>query len=190
MSSRIICLAILVNAMALLFACTQSKDTAAAPTVAPANWPAAPGVISVIGTAGGSNVFTFEKWRFTKAEMPDGKVENLDLAIEISTASLTTDWKDLEKGVKSKKDYFYVSKFPIARVAIQGAQPKGDGTYTCDALLTLKGVSKTVPLTFEISDSKPYQVKGDGMIFRSKFKFTGNGPEEEVPLNFDLTLPI
>ncbi len=190
MTLRIITLGILINAMALIFACTQSKETMSPPTVSPAEWPAAPGVISAIGSAGGANTFTFEKWRFTKAEMPDDKIENISLAIEISTASLTTDWKDLEKSIRSKKDYFYASKFPIARVSIDGATAQGDGKYTCDALVTLKGVSKTVPLTFQISDSKPYQVKGEGLIFRSKFKFTGKGADEKVPLSFEVTLPI
>jgi len=148
------------------------------------------GTIQAIGTAGGPNVFTFEKWEFTKAEMPDDKVENIALSIAINTSSLTCDWKDLQKNIRKKKDYFYAKKFPTATVEIKGAEPIGNGQYKTQALLTLKNNTKPVELTFTISDSKPYQVKGEGMIIRQDFGFTGGGPEDEVPISFDVTLPF
>ncbi len=180
-----------LGTLLFVFAACNKTATGENWEIPPSKWGTPPGTITVTSDASSDNKneFTFEKWRFTKAELPNGKVEDLQIALEISTASLTTSWKDLEKNIRKKPDYFHVDKFPKASVTIAGAVPSGDGKYTCDALLTLKGVSKVVPLTFSISDTAPYRVQGEGIVFRSKFKFSGNGPDEEVPLRFDVVLP-
>ncbi|MEM9885083.1 MAG: YceI family protein [Bacteroidota bacterium] len=149
-----------------------------------------PGVIQAIGDAGSPQVFTFQKWEFTEAAMPDDKIENIQLSVEINTSSLTCDWKDLEKNIRKKKDYFYVKKFPKASIDIKGAEAIGEGQYKTEAMLTLKKYTKPVELTFTVSDTKPYQVKGEGVITRQDFGFTGGGPKDEVPISFDLTLPF
>lgn len=149
-----------------------------------------PGTIQAIGNAGSDNIFTFQKWKYTSFEMPDDNIENIKLGVEINTSSLTCDWKDLEKGIRNKKDYFYVKKFPTATIAIDGATPIGDGQYKTTAMLTLKKRTKPVELTFRISDTKPYQVKGTGMIIRQKFGFNGGGPKDEVPVLFEVELPL
>jgi len=149
-----------------------------------------PGTIQAIGNAGSDQVFTFQKWGFTSATMAEDKVENIQLEIEINTSSLTCDWKDLEKNIRKKKDYFYVKKFPRAYVSIDGAEKMEDGRYRTEAMLTLKNKTKPVELIFSISDTKPYQVQGEGIIIRQKFGFTGGGPKDEVPISFDVTLPI
>lgn len=148
-----------------------------------------PGTIQAIGNAGSDQLFTFQKWQFTKSEMLDGKIENIQLEIEINTSSLTCDWKDLEKNVKKKKDYFYIKKFPKAVVKIEGAEAFEEGQYKTTALLTLRGKTNPVELFFTISEKAPFNVKGEGVIKRSEFGFTGGGPKEEVPIMFDVVLP-
>jgi len=148
-----------------------------------------PGTLQFIGNAGGDNLFTFQKWQFTNVELPDDNFEKIKATVEINASSFTCDWKDLEVSVKKKKDYFFVKKFPSVNVVIDGAQKQKDGSYTTDASLTLKGVTKVVPLTFTVSETAPYQVKGAGVIMRNDFKFNGDGPSEEVPVKFDFTLP-
>lgn len=149
-----------------------------------------PGLIQAIGNAGSDQFFTFRKWDFTKVEMPNEQVENIQLELEINTSSISCDWKDLEKGVKKKKDYFFIKKFPKATVSINGATANNNGTYTADAVLTLKTHTRAVPVTFTISDTKPYQVKGEGVITRQDFGFTGGGPKDEVPVLFEVVLPL
>ena len=149
-----------------------------------------PGTIQAIGNAGSDQVFTFTKWNFTKAQLPEGKMENIQLDIEINTSSLSCKWKDLEKNVKKKKDYFYVKKFPSAIISIDGATLNEDGTYTTEAMVMLRNKEKPVTLTFTVSEEKPYQVKGEAVIQRSEFGFTGDGPKEEVPVSFEATLPF
>lgn len=148
-----------------------------------------PGTITFIGEAGSPNKFTFTKWQFTEINMPNDEVEKLQLEVEINTSSLQTGWKDLEKSIRKKKDYFYVKKFPKAYINIDGATLQEDGSYQTDAQLSLKGITKTVPLTFTITKEKPYVVKGAGVVERRQFNFYGDGPKDQVPVEFEVTLP-
>ena len=149
-----------------------------------------PGTLQFVGNAGGDNLFTFQKWGFTSLEIPADDFTKIKASIEINASSFTCDWKDLEKGIKKKKDYFYIKKFPTVWVNIDGAELQEDGHYTTEAALTLKGVTDKVTLTFSVSDTKPYQVKGGGTIIRQDFKFNGDGPKDEVPVRFDFVLPM
>lgn len=150
---------------------------------------ATPGQIEFIGDAGSPNVFVFRKWAIDEVRIPDGNLEKVQVALTIQTGSLETQWKDLEKNIRKKKDYFYIKKFPRATVTIDGAQKMADGSYTSTAMLTLKGVTKPVQLRFTASDTAPYLIKGSGTVIRQKFKFNDGGPKDEVPVNFELTLP-
>ena len=107
----------------------------------------------------------------------------------IDCKSLSTNWKDLEKNVRKKKDYFYVKKFPTAKVIVKGAKRVSDLEYATDMELTLKGITKTVPIVFSVDPSNHLKISGSGEINRRKFKFTGGGPKNEVPLSFEITLP-
>lgn len=149
----------------------------------------APGTLQFIGNAGSDNLFTFQKWAFTNLELPEDDFSRIKATVEINASSFTADWKDLEKSIKKKQDYFYVKKFPKVYVEIDGASKNEDGTYNTDANLTLKGVTKEVPLTFTVSETKPYVIKGEGIVKRKKFKFNGGGPKDEVPVMFEFELP-
>lgn len=148
-----------------------------------------PGEIHFVGDAGSPTDFIFEKWDFTKVQIPEGRIEDMMIELQINTSSIRSDWKELEKSIRKKKDYFYVKKFPTATVAIKGAEKMEDGRYRTTARLSLKGVTKPVELTFTISEEPPYRVQGEGVIQRREFKFTGGGPRDEVPIRFDVVLP-
>jgi len=146
-----------------------------------------PGTIEFIGDAGSPNVMTFARWEFTHAAIPDGDIEAIKVELAINTSSLQASWKDLQKSLKKKKDYFYIKKFPTASIRIEGAKKQEDGRYLTDALLTLKGITQAVPLTFSIEGN---HVIGEGVVMRREFNFTGDGPKDEVPVSFDVYLPL
>lgn len=152
-----------------------------------------PGRLEVIGYAGSERVFTFQKWKINKLEWTAGDFENIDIEILIDCKSLHHDWKDLKKSIRKKKDYFYVSKFPTATASVTSAKKTGDGTYKADMVLSLKGITKNVPITFNVTGTgtaeDPYKVTGAGELNRRKFDFYGNGPKNKVPVKFDITLP-
>lgn len=151
------------------------------------NYPKPPGTIQFTGDAGSPNVFTVMDWRFTQAEIPEGDIEQIKVALILNTASITTDWKDLEKSVLKKKDYFYVKLFPEATILIDGAEKIDEQTYQTEAMLTLKGISNPVKLTFTLEQN---HVVGKGVITRELFKFNGEGPKSQVPVSFDVYLPM
>ncbi|MEM1407777.1 MAG: YceI family protein [Bacteroidota bacterium] len=150
---------------------------------------APPGVLQAIGNAGSEQVFTFEKWKIEKLEWTPGDYENIKLEVLIDCKSLSNDWKDLEKNIRKKKDYFYVKKFPTAKIVVNGAKKVSALEYTADMELTLKGITKSVPVTFQVNADDNLRIKGSGEINRRKFKFNGGGPKNEVPLRFEITLP-
>jgi len=148
-----------------------------------------PGTLTFIGDAGSPNLFTFNRWSIESADVPDGDFTNVKAEIVIDAGSFSADWKDLENSIRKKKDYFYVKKFPKASVKINGATLNDDGSYSTEASVTLKGKTKKVDLHFTVSETAPYQIVGGGVIQRRQFGFSGDGPKDEVPVNFDFTFP-
>jgi polyisoprenoid-binding protein YceI len=146
------------------------------------------GKIQFLANAGSDQLFTINDWAFTKVEVKKGDIENLHVELEMDMGSIACDWKDLEKSVKKKKDYFYVKGFPKATVTIDKAQKQANGTYTCQAMLTLKNVTKAVPLIFSVSDEGKIHIIGSGTVQRREFNFTGDGPKNEVGMTFDVML--
>lgn len=149
-----------------------------------------PGKLQAIGNAGSDQVFNFEKWKINSLQWEPGNYETIQLELLIDCKSLNTEWKDLEKNVRKKKDYFYVKKFPTAKVAVNGAKKVSELEYNTEIELTLKGVTKYVPVTFKVDPSNNLKISGSGELNRRKFKFNGGGPKDQVPLSFEITLPI
>ena len=148
-----------------------------------------PGTINVTGVAGGPRVFEFTKWQINKLTWTPGDFENIEIEVLIDCKSLTHDLYVLVYYLKKIKDYFFFNKFPTALAAVRGATMKEDGSYSAMMELSLKGVTKEVPITFEVTETAPYTVVGSGELNRRKFKFNGGGPENEVPLDFEIRLP-
>ncbi|MEM9260022.1 MAG: YceI family protein [Bacteroidota bacterium] len=141
----------------------------------------APGTITFIGNAGSDNTFTVNRWKFDQLENLVDPT-NIKVAATLDMTSITTGWKDLEKNLHKKKEYFNSKKFNTAQVKIEGATLQEDGSYLAEALLSLKGVQRAVPITFTLTGSGPYQLEAKATVMRRKFKFTGNGPKDEVPV--------
>lgn len=148
-----------------------------------------PGTINVTGIAGSPKVFEFKKWKINKFDWQQDDFETINIEVLIDCKSLSHEWKDLEKNIKKKKDYFYVKKFPTAMAKVTGASRNEDGSYSAIMELSLKGVVREVPIQFEVVSSAPFRVVGQGELNRRNFKFNGGGPQDIVPLNFDITLP-
>lgn len=147
----------------------------------------APGTITFIGNAGSDNTFTVNNWKFDQLENLADPT-NIKVAATLDMTSITTGWKDLEKNLHKKKDYFNSKKFNTSQVVIEGASLQEDGSYLAEATLSLKGVQRKVPITFTLTGSGPYQLEGKATVMRRKFKFTGNGPKDEVPVMISATL--
>lgn len=147
----------------------------------------APGAITFIGNAGGDNLFTVQHWKFDRlGNLSDP--ENIQVTAILDMTSITCDWKDLEKNLHKKKDYFHSKKFSTAQLTIDGATVQADGSYLAQAELSLKGVSRSIPLSFTLTGSGPYELEASATVERRQFRFTGNGPKDEVPVMVTATL--
>lgn len=146
-----------------------------------------PGEITFIGNAGSDNLFTVNTWKFDRLENLSDP-ENIGVTAVLDMTSITCDWKDLEKNLHKKKDYFYSKKFSTATIHINGAEKQDNGNYLATATLTMKGISKELPLQFTLTGSGPYELSAQATVDRREFKFTGNGPKDEVPVMVKATL--
>ena len=177
----VLCFAALGTAL-LLFAFTNDPG----PSIAPGE---VPGTIEMTAKTQGETKLYFDKWQFESFSLKKGAVEKIKADVLIDTRSLSSEWTDLVKSIKKKPDYFYVKKFPTARVKVNGAQATEDGKWMTEAKVTIKDQTHLVPLTFTISEEAPYDIVGDAVILRKKFDFTGDGPKWEVPVHFEATVP-
>ena len=149
----------------------------------------APGSLTFIGNAGGDNLFTVNSWKFTRVEHPD-QPEQIGITAVLDMKSITCDWKDLQKSLHKKKDYFYSKKWKTATINIDGAKMLTDSTYEAQAELEMRGITKSLPITFSISGGGdlPYHVKADATVIRQTWGYTGGGPKDEVPVMIDADL--
>jgi len=149
----------------------------------------APGNLTFIGNAGSNNLFTVNSWKFTRVENAD-QPEQIGITAVLNMKSITCDWKDLQKSLHKKKDYFYSKKWKTATINIDGAKLLTDSTFQAEAELEMKGITKTLPIIFTISggEDAPYHVKGEATVMRREWKYTGGGPKDEVPVMVDADL--
>ncbi|TDV48887.1 YceI family protein [Actinophytocola oryzae] len=89
--------------------------------------------------------FADVKGTITTAENPlESSVD-----IEIGLDSITTNQEQRDNHLRSA-DFFEVETYPTMTYKASGARQDGD-KYVLDGELTLKGVTKVVPLTFELN---------------------------------------
>ncbi|MEY4902334.1 MAG: hypothetical protein RLZZ292_149 [Bacteroidota bacterium] len=145
-----------------------------------------PGTITFSTDAGQESVFTVGNWKFLQCDIKPDAVEKLHVEAEMDMGSINASWKALEKNIKKKKDYFYVKHFPTAMLSVNGATKVKDNEYTCNATLTLRDIAKPVILTFTTSKTTDgLLIKGTGTVNRRDHEFTGDGPKDLVPVNFE-----
>jgi polyisoprenoid-binding protein YceI len=89
--------------------------------------------------------FADVKGTITTAENPlESSVD-----IEIGLDSITTNQEQRDNHLRSA-DFFEVETYPTMTYKASGARQEGD-KFVLDGELTLKGVTKVVPLTFEVN---------------------------------------
>jgi polyisoprenoid-binding protein YceI len=98
---------------------------------------------------------------------------------EIDLASITTGNDQRDAHIKSA-DFFEVETYPTMTYRSTGVRLDG-GDYVLDGELTLKGVTKSVPLTLELNGFGPDPYGGT----RAGFTATGELNRKDFNVNFD-----
>jgi polyisoprenoid-binding protein YceI len=102
---------------------------------------------------------------------------SVDIAIDLTTVS--TNNKQRDDHLRSP-DFFEVDSFPEMTYQATGAREVGD-SFVLDGQLTLKGVSRTVPLTFEMNGVTPDPYGGT----RAGFSATAQINRKDFNVNFE-----
>lgn len=89
----------------------------------------------------------FGDWTAEVAFFPEDLSKSV-VHVSVRTASVRTGNKLYDDNLKGK-EWFDPNAFPEAAVVLSDFRESGDG-YTADALLTIKGATVSVPLTFEL----------------------------------------
>jgi polyisoprenoid-binding protein YceI len=101
---------------------------------------------------------------------------------EIDLASITTGNDQRDDHIRSA-DFFEVETYPTMTYRSTGVRLHGGG-YVLDGELTLKGVTKSVPLTLELNGFGPDPFGGT----RAGFTATGELNRKDFNVNFDAPL--
>ena len=98
----------------------------------------------------------FDKVTGTFTVSPDLAACSVDVTIDVSTISTQVTERDQDL---QSDAYFDVKKFPTMRYQGRGVRRVSENSWTMDGSLTMHGVTKVVPLTFNFngpfSDIKP-----------------------------------
>ena len=94
----------------------------------------------------------------------------LDVVIPLAGAS--TDNAERDTTLKAA-DFFDVARFAQARYTARGFTPLGDGRYSTEGTLELRGVRKPVTLTFTLSDGERPTLAGRAKVNRLVFGVGG-----------------
>ncbi len=149
----------------------------------------APGKLKWISNAGWEAIGTFDRWKFESVDVPDNDFSRVKAEILVDLMSVKHEKKGLENHLK-EDDYLGAVSDNVARISIDGATTNDRGGFNANTILTLKGVTKEVPVSFRVMKSMPARVVGEGMLMREDFGVGDDeGVAKEVKIEFNFTMP-
>ena len=134
----------------------------------------------------------FEKFKVTKATFDPKKIEGGKATIEIDATSLKTG-EDKRDAHLNTPDFLDTAKFAKITVDIDKVKKKADKTFTAEATVKAHGVTKKMPVTFDVVDQQAdsIRIKGEATFSRLDFK-VGKDPKEPkaAPVQTDVTIQV
>lgn len=125
----------------------------------------------------------FEKFTVKSATFDPQNIEGGTATIEVDLTSLKTGSEKRDKHL-STADYIDTSKFTTMTIDVGNVKKQQDNKYSADAKVSLRGIEKTYPVTFEVVEAKDdwIRVKGEHKFPRLDFQVgkEKTGPDESV----------
>jgi polyisoprenoid-binding protein YceI len=134
----------------------------------------------------------FQKFKVVKATFDPKKIAGGKATIEIDATSLKTDSDKRDAHLQSA-DFIDTSKFATITVDVGNVKKKADKTYSADATVKFRNLTKKYPITFEVVDQKPdsIRIKSEQKFSRLDFKVGKDSKDpKEVPVANDLTIQM
>src|SRR5580698_1139015 len=91
----------------------------------------------------------FDKFRVVKASFDPKTIEGGTATIEIDLASLHSGSGERDDDLRSA-NFIDVGTFATVTIDVANVKHKADKTFTADAAVTLRGATKTYPVTFDV----------------------------------------
>jgi polyisoprenoid-binding protein YceI len=132
----------------------------------------------------------FERFKVTKASFDPKKIEGGAATIEIDTTSLKSG-SDKRDAHLQTPDYIDAKKYATITVDIANVKKKAGKTYTADATVKFRDVTKKYPVTFDVVDAQAdwIKIKSETTFSRLDFKLGGTDPKT-TPVQPDLTIKM
>lgn len=103
-------------------------------------------------------VIDIPKFEITKASFDPQKPEGGTAELTLDLSSLTSGSAKRDKHLSSP-DYLDVAKFATVTIDVDNVKPQSGSTYTADANITIHGVTKKLPVTFDVVEKLPDGVR-------------------------------
>ena len=134
----------------------------------------------------------FEKFKVTKAKFDPKKVEGGKATIEIDATSLKSGI-DKRDGHLNTPDFLDTKKFPKITVDIDKVKKKAGKTYSAEATVKFRDITKKYPVTFAVTDQKAdsIRIKGEAKFNRNDFKVGKDSPDPKTaPVQNELVIQL
>ena len=134
----------------------------------------------------------FTSFKVVQATFDPKKVEGGKATIEIDATSLKTDSAKRDAHLNTP-DFLDTTKFPKITVDIDKVKKKADKTFTAEATVKFRDVTKKYPVTFDVVDqtADSIRIKGEASFSRLDFKVgkDSKDPKEAIVQN-DLVIQL
>src|SRR5215510_8037976 len=134
----------------------------------------------------------FTSFKVVKATFDPKKVEGGKATIEIDATSLKTD-KEKRDAHLNTPDFLDTKKFPKITVDIDKVKKKADKTFTAEATVKFRDVTKKYPVTFDVVDqtADSIRIKGETTFSRLDFKVGKDSKNpKEAPVQSELVIQM
>jgi polyisoprenoid-binding protein YceI len=133
---------------------------------------------------------TFERFKVVKATFDAKKIEGGKATIEIDTTSLKSG-SDKRDAHLQTPDFIDAKKFGTITVDIDKVKKKAGKTYSAEATVKFRDITKKYPVTFDVIDAKDDAIKIKSEATFSRFDFNVGGKDPKItPVNGDLTVKM
>ncbi len=135
-------------------------------------------------------VVHFDRFKVTKARFDPKHLEGGTATIELDMTSIKTGSEERDKDLQSP-DYIDVGNFATATIDVTNVKPQSATTYTADASVAFRGVTRTYPVTFAVLATTATSVRVEGEVTFSRLDFgVGIDPATDPTERIDTQLVI
>ena len=135
-------------------------------------------------------VVHFDHFKVVRASFDPRNIEGGTATIEIDLTSLHTDNQERDGDLKSAA-FIDVATFATVTIDIANVKHARGTSFTADATVKLRGVTKTYPVTFDVLEQQGDQIRIKGEHTFSRLDFAvGTDPASDPKQQVDTELTI